>query len=212
MLIQLFFSNIVRYLDSFHGKTTADLCIVMEFCDKGSLATLTMNKSEESVWNFISAISRALAYIHSKGIIHRDIKPANILCKSLRSGNVKIKLADFGISKLLNKQHYGQFYTRSCIGTAIYMSPEAVDSFQGSRYSYPSDIWSLGAVISFYCNEGHLFRSVHAVKSWPGGKSSLDRGKYSLNLRQMTADMMNPLDTMRPTAAKIRATCLSFAK
>ena len=150
-----------------------------------------------------------LAYVHSKGIIHRDIKPENILCKSHRNGAVDLKLADFGISKLLNKQQYGQLYARTCIGTAIYMSPETLDSFQGSRYSYPSDIWSLGAVISFYCNRRHLFQSVHAVKVWPGNKSSLDRNRYSLNLRQITANMMNPSDTQRPTAATIYTTAFS---
>ena len=180
----------------------------MEYCDRGSLTTVTMDTSELNVWRFISAIAGAIAYIHSKGIIHRDIKPENILCKTNRNGKIDMKLADFGIAKLLNKQHlgHGQSYARSCIGTAIYMSPEALDSYLGSRYGFGSDIWSLGAVISFFCNRVHLFQSVQAVRAWPGGESSLDQNKYSLKLRQITADMMNPLDTMRPTAANIKAT------
>ena len=207
----LFFSIIVRYLDSFLSNTGA-LCIVMEFCDRGSLATFDMDKSEDNVWRFIAHMSSALTYIHSKGIIHRDIKPENILGKSNSNGLIDMKLADFGISKLLNKQHYGQFYARSCIGTAIYMSPEALDSHLGNRYGFASDIWSLGAVISFFCNRRHVFQSVLAVRAWPGGRSSLDRSKYSLNLRQMTADMMHPLDTMRPTAEMIKAKSFPLQK
>ena len=30
--------NIIKYYSSFKDVTTADLCIVMEFCDKGTLA------------------------------------------------------------------------------------------------------------------------------------------------------------------------------
>lgn len=36
-------------------------------------------------------------YLHSKGIIHRDLKPENILADE----NSRLKLADFGISKLV---------------------------------------------------------------------------------------------------------------
>lgn len=194
--------NIIKFLDSFFDKTTKDLCIVMEYCDRGDITSYLpkINKDEHSVWRFVSTLSSALMYLHENNVIHRDIKPQNILCKSSGS-SFTFKLADFGIAKLLNNTHRGQLYARTKIGTEIYMSPE---SLTAERYGKPSDIWSLGAVISAFCNGGkHLFTSQEAVTSWPGAKSSLDNTKYSIGLRQLTADMLCPTERMRPTAAKV---------
>ena len=101
----------------------------------------------------------------------------------------------------MDRTHLGRQYARSQIGTPIYMSPEAL---KGQRYGTPTDIWSLGATVSYVCNQGrHLFRNEDAVKNWPGGKSTLDRKKYPIGIRQLTADMMNPNENLRPTADQI---------
>ena len=175
----------------------------MEYCENGSLEAKYLANSEIDTWRFLSAMSSALEYIHAKGIIHRDIKPQNILCKRRSDGKIVLKMADFGIAKLLNRQHYGQFYASTCIGTATYMSPEALNSFFGERYGKSADIWSLGALVSFFCNRRHLFQSEYSVRRWPGGISTLDRNKYCFALRQLTAHMMDPDESLRPSAKLI---------
>ena len=57
--------------------------------------------------------------------------------------------------------------------------------------------------MSFYCNEKHLFTSIPAILKWKGGKSSLDSGKYSSDLRQLVADLLSPDPKKRPTAKKV---------
>ena len=101
----------------------------------------------------------------------------------------------------MDRIHAGQQYTRTQIGTSIYMSPEAL---KGQRYGTQTDIWSLGATISFVCNRRHLFSTEEAVKNWPGGKSTLDRNKYSIEIRQLTANMMTQVSILRPNAEEIR--------
>ena len=101
----------------------------------------------------------------------------------------------------MDRVHYGSFYATSTCGTPIYMSPEALRRYE--RYGKPYDIWSLAAVISFVCNRVHLFHNVQDVFSWPGGKSSLDRRKYSIELRQLVADMLCPEPAARPTAGQV---------
>ena len=52
---------------------------------------------------------------------------------------------------------------------------------EGERYTASSDMWSLGAVISFIANQGaNLFEYEYSVKKWPGGRSSLSTTEYRL--------------------------------
>lgn len=57
--------------------------------------------------------------IHEKRIIHADLKPANFLFVQGR-----LKLIDFGISKVINNVDSTQIFTNSQEGTYNYMSPE----------------------------------------------------------------------------------------
>jgi len=85
----------------------------------------------------LAAVGSALDYVHEQGILHRDVKSSNILI--MRKPRT-IKLADFGISKILEAT--GNAYT--LVGTPYYMSPELV---RGQAYGPASDAWSLGCCL-----------------------------------------------------------------
>ena len=88
-----------------------------------------MNKKEYAVWRFLAHMSSALEYLHGQHppIIHRDLKPDNILgLKDPSDGRNWWKIADFGISRVLKKNAYSEYYCGTAIGTPIYMAPEAL--------------------------------------------------------------------------------------
>jgi serine/threonine protein kinase len=84
----------------------------------------------------------ALQYAHEEGVVHRDIKPENILID--RRGRVKI--ADFGLAKLLGGTQADVTLTRSqqAMGTPHYMAPEQWE--KPDEVDHRADIFALGVV------------------------------------------------------------------
>lgn len=76
--------------------------IIMELVRGKSLAELVNRYGERDfmLWILLQT-AEALTAVHSAGAVHRDLKPANILVANRTDGAVMVKLADFGISRLL---------------------------------------------------------------------------------------------------------------
>ena len=141
-------SNKCKNIISFYGAffTEGNVKILLEFMNLGSLERIFKEIQIKKIpppcipESILSKITKqillGICYLHKeKHQIHRDIKPANILI------NIDgiVKLTDFGISRTLEKSQAHTF-----VGSRIYMSPERIT---GKKYSYPSDIWSVGLVI-----------------------------------------------------------------
>lgn len=90
-----------------------------------------------------------LARAHESGIIHRDIKPANLFLTQRDSGELVVKILDFGVAKVVMEQFHetshGLTRTGSMLGTPLYMSPEQAKGETG--IDARSDVWSLGIVM-----------------------------------------------------------------
>lgn len=145
LLRRLQHPHIVRLEDICWDADRRVVCLALEFMDGGSLQNLISSQRDTVGCAFevsftrrvLTSLGSALQYIHSAGVLHRDVKPANVLLtKQLQH----IKLADFGIAKLMEMT--GQAHT--VIGTPYYFSPELVS---GDAYGAASDIWALGVVL-----------------------------------------------------------------
>ena len=63
-------------------------------------------------------VAKAIQYLHTQGVCHRDLKPENLLLSDHASGEVTVKLCDFGLSVALGQVRAAGF-ERSFIHSAI---------------------------------------------------------------------------------------------
>ena len=99
-------------------------------------------------------ICDGLAAAHDVGVIHRDLKPDNVFIVPTADGAELVKLLDFGVAKLVNRDDEDlgfQTAAGSVIGTPAYMSPEQAG---GMPVDPRSDIYSLGAIMyELFCGQ-----------------------------------------------------------
>lgn len=126
------------------GKRDSHYYLLMEFVDGPNLRQFMQRErlSPTEALKIVPQICDALQYAHNTGVIHRDIKPENMLIDS--RGNIKI--ADFGLSKLMRQEEIDLSLTgdHQVMGTPLYMAPEQMH--QTKSVDHRADLYSLGVV------------------------------------------------------------------
>ncbi|XP_064420277.1 aurora kinase A-B [Latimeria chalumnae] len=127
--------NILRLYGYFHDSSRVYL--ILEYAPRGELyrelQKCTKFDDQRSA-TYITELSDALLYCHSKKVIHRDIKPENLLLGS----NGELKIADFGWSV-----HAPSSRRTTLCGTLDYLPPEMIE---GRMHDEKVDLWSLGVL------------------------------------------------------------------
>jgi len=201
LLRRLNHPNIVRYNDSFLSKNGESLCIVMEYCDGGDLASQIKAAkrnlfSESKILHWFVQMALGLHYMHTNKVLHRDLKTQNVFLL----GNGRLVLGDLGISKVLDGT---MDFAQTCIGTPYYMSPEI---FKNKPYSYKSDVWALGCVLYEMTTLNHAFdaTSINGLaQKIIKGKYPPINTKYSKHLRDLITAMLNVEPRQRPDLDQI---------
>jgi serine/threonine-protein kinase len=142
--------NIVK-VSEFNQTEDGLFFMVMDFVEGGTLSEYLKKSgplSLERSLEILKPLCEALDMAHKRKILHRDLKPANILI-SQPQGKEVIKLADFGLAKILqpdaeitkgsNLTQMGEVF-----GTLEYMSPEQL---LGQPVDAATDIYSLGVIV-----------------------------------------------------------------
>ena len=174
--------------------------IIMEYADAGDLNHRIRSQrkpfTEQQVLNYFTQLALAIKHLHDRKCLHRDIKAENIF---LTSDN-RIKLGDFGISKLLPST-FACAITR--IGTPYYLSPEIC---MNRPYNTASDMWSLGVCLYEMCMLAHPFDA----SSMEGLLKKIVRvphrpihNFYHPELRHLCDALMNKNATKRPSIGEV---------
>ncbi len=151
-------------------------------------------------------IVQGLGEAHKRGVVHRDLKPSNIILVPEGDGTENVKLVDFGIGKVLdrNENEEAQDITMdgSFVGTPRYMAPE---QFEGSA-SPASDLYALGTIL-FQALAGRLpfpgstmaeFMVAKLQNETPRVKDVAPDTDASANLQTLIFQLLarNPLDRL----------------
>lgn len=138
--------SIVPVSNAFEENGTA--YYVMDFIEGRDLRSVVRDGGPLPVdvaVNYIRHVGAALEYLHNRKINHLDVKPANIL---VDPANNRAVLIDFGLSKQYDSDD------RQTSTTPVGISPGYAPNEQNnpggvSRFSAPTDIYSLGATLYF---------------------------------------------------------------
>jgi serine/threonine-protein kinase len=107
---------------------------------------------------YVLQVCAALAEAHALGIVHRDIKPENVFLARRRDGTVRVKLLDFGISKVIGEAAGADQVTTiegTVMGTPSFMAPEQI---RGDAIDARVDVWAVGVLLHHLLTGAFPFR------------------------------------------------------
>ena len=159
-----------------------NLCIITEYCKGGTLYDLLYKKKHIDIpWNLrlriLIDISKGMNFLHTNNpqIIHYDLKSLNILLtdeikENSENNNITIKINDFGLSKIIDKEKIEWETPNGIVGSIQWMAPEVIqnnvkDNTKVDVYAFGIIIWemctriqpykdkNISQIINFVCNE-----------------------------------------------------------
>nr|DAD37690.1 TPA_asm: hypothetical protein HUJ06_008329 [Nelumbo nucifera] len=138
--------NVVQFLGAV--TQSSPMMIVTEYLPKGDFRAYLKRKGAlkpMTAIKFALDIARGMNYLHEhkpEAIIHRDLEPSNIL----RDDSGHLKVADFGVSKLLQVANtVKEDRPLTCQDTSCrYVAPEV---FRNEEYDTKVDVFSFALIL-----------------------------------------------------------------
>ena len=148
--------NVVAVMDA-DSDVDGTPFLVMEYLDGESLSSILRRERSLSPRTAAAVVCQILAGLraaHRVGIIHRDLKPGNVFVCRQSDGTKRIKILDFGVSKLGDgSQTLNVTADGVLVGTPTYMAPEQVEG--RPDIDARTDLYAAG-VILYRCATGRL--------------------------------------------------------
>ena len=193
MLSKLTHPNIVHFVGVHHGTHPGDLSLIMERMHV-NLAKCVENHPNIPLpvkLAILLDVSYGLLYLHTHTppIIHRDLTASNILLTT----DMRAKIADLGVSKLLDIHTQVTHAQTTAPGTLYYMPPEALR--EKPIYDMKLDIFSFGHLTLYTVTQE--FPKVHEVTITP---LVLQEGTLQIHRRWTAIDQMGEEHCLYPLA------------
>jgi tRNA A-37 threonylcarbamoyl transferase component Bud32 len=134
--------NIVTIFDFMPSHE--NVFVVMEFINGTSLEKLEAPMDAGVFGQFARQCLDALGAAHSLGMVHRDIKSANIMVTWTEAGDLRVKLLDFGLAKVMTAPSEQTLdHSGALTGSIYFLSPEQLHC---QPIDHRTDLYSLGCV------------------------------------------------------------------
>ncbi len=100
----------------------------------------------DELFPVVEGVLIGLADAHKSGVIHRDLKPSNVFLERRPDGATRVKILDFGISKL-PKEVGGDTLTEmgQSLGTFSFMPPEQIG--KAKTVDHRADIYACATLV-----------------------------------------------------------------
>lgn len=177
-------------------------CMVLEFCNKGSLYGVLHDPqcpiTWAKVWDIAIAVARGMSHLHNYRIIHRDLKPGNLMVHE-QDGTDHVKIADFGLSRNL----LANSPMTAGLGTWQYSAPEVLSE---ENYSQKADVYSYGMVIWEACTRTEPYCGqppAKAMSAIMAGRTPEMPPLIPPSLRELLQSCMSKDPTRRPHFKRI---------
>ena len=125
--------------------------IITELMKNGSLLEFLQGKGRTSklpqLIDMSAQIAAGMAYLEQQNYIHRDLAARNVLC----SENNIVKIADFGLARLLKEDEYD-----ARAGARFPIKWTAPEAANFSKFSIKSDVWSFGILLTELVSYGRI--------------------------------------------------------
>ncbi|GMV07679.1 MAG: hypothetical protein AMXMBFR53_39540 [Gemmatimonadota bacterium] len=137
---------------------------LMEFVEGKPLADVVLEEGPQPVDRVVKLALQAcealiVAHEGPDGVVHRDLKLENFMLTKDRAGQEIVKVLDFGIAKLAEKEADSRLTTVGTLGTPGYAAPEQL---RAEPVDARTDLFAFGVV---------LYALLTGRDPWLGGKA-----------------------------------------
>ena len=209
LLSRLRHPNVVQFVGVHYGRDQDDLALVMEelymdldrclkVCDIPLVLPVKLA--------ILLDVAYGLLYLHTQNppIIHRDLTASNVLL----TNDLRAKLADLGVSKILDLHPRSQAIQSVCPGTLGAMPPEAL--IEIPIYNAKLDVFSFGTVTLHVINQE--FPIFYDIDRYEKGQKHIAMRKKAISkmgethvLRPLVLQCLQDDPQRRPSTAEVRA-------